>query len=261
MLSTLSLEPLTRAATEFIPPIVQPLMDVGRGESLTAVLQDIVRGLGFDTFHYGVTTSAQPGHDGRSYLWTNQPAEWQRLYDERAYIEIDPRLRAAWNSTAPLLWDRRSFPDTREHSEFFDEASRYGIRSGVVVVLRNPRHAPALFMLNANFAVLAGDRRRHIVSMLGEIMVLGSYAHEIFLARVTDHRVPTTTLGVPLSPREVECLRLAARGLSQGQIGAQLKIAERTVHYHFGRLLAKLGAANRRDAIAKATASGLLGPQ
>jgi LuxR family quorum-sensing transcriptional regulator LasR len=258
MLSTLSLEPLTRAATEFIPPIAQPLMEVGRGESLTAVLQEIVHGLGFDTFLYGVTTTGRPGQDGRSYLWTSQPAEWLRQYDERAYIEIDPRLRSAWNSTAPLLWDRRSFPDTPSNREFFDAASRHGLRSGVVVALRNPRHAPALFMLDSPLPALAGDRRRHIVSTLGDIMVLGSYAHEIFLARGTEQAVPAPAQVAPLSAREIECLRLAARGLNLRQIGAQLKIAERTVHYHFGRLLAKLGAANRHEAIAKAAAAGLL---
>ena len=261
MLSTLSLEPLTRAATEFIPPIARPLIEARRGESLTSVLQDIVRELGFDTFLYGVTTSARPGQDGRSYLWTNQPAEWMRRYDQRAYIEVDPRLRGAWNSTAPLVWDRRTFPDTPENRAFFDEAAGFGMRSGVAMVLRNPRNAPALFMLNSTVAPMDGDRRRHIVSMLGEILVLGSYAHEIFLARVTEQGLPAPMHGVPLSPREMECLRLAARGSSLGHIGAQLKISERTVHYHFGNLLAKLGAVNRSEAIAKATVAGLLDPQ
>jgi DNA-binding CsgD family transcriptional regulator len=258
MLSALSTEPLTRAATEFIPPIARPLMDVRRGQSLTTVLQDIVKELGFDTFLYGVTVSARPGHDGRSYVWTNQPSEWMKRYDQRAYVEIDPRLRLAWNSAAPLVWDRRTFPDTRENREFLDDASRFGICSGVVVILRNPRHAPALFALNSAVAMPDGDRRRHIVSMLGEILVLGSYAHEVFLARVTEQGLPAPAYGVPLSPRELECLRLAARGSSAGQIGAQLNVSERTVRYHIGSVLAKLGAVTRSEAIAKATVAGLL---
>lgn len=258
MLSTLSLEPLTRAATEFIPPIARPLMEVRCGESLTAALRDIVRNLGFDTFLYGVTTSARPGIDGRSYVWTNQPPEWMRRYDQRAYIEIDPRLRGAWNSTAPIVWDRRTFPDTRENREFFDDAARFGVGSGVSMILRNPRHAPALFALNSSIATPDADRRRHILSMLGEILVLGSYAHEIFLARVTEQGLPAPTQGVPLSPRELECLRLAARGSSVGHIAAQLAIGERTVQYHLGNLLAKLGAVTRSEAIAKATVAGLI---
>jgi DNA-binding CsgD family transcriptional regulator len=258
MLSTLSSEPLTRAATEFIPPIARPLMEVRRGHSLTAVLQDIVHDLGFETFLYGVTVSARPGHDGRSYVWTSQPPEWTKRYDQRAYIEVDPRLRLAWNSSAPLVWDRRTFPDTRENREFLDDASRFGMRSGVAMVLRNPRNAPAIFLLDSPLATPDADRRRHIVSMLGEMLVLASYAHEVFLARVTEQGLPPPAQGVPLSPRELECLRLAARGSSAGQIGAQLKVGERTVSYHLGNVLAKLGAVTRSEAIAKATVAGLL---
>ena len=67
-------------------------------------------------------------------------------------------------------------------------------------------------------------------------------------------------MGAALSPRERECLQLAAKGLSSSQIAEALAIGERTVHFHVGNLLSKLGVANRHEAIAKAVSTGLISP-
>jgi serine/threonine-protein kinase len=50
----------------------------------------------------------------------------------------------------------------------------------------------------------------------------------------------------------------ARRFASAREIGAALAIGERTVHTHFAHLLAKLDAANRQEAVARATACGLI---
>jgi non-specific serine/threonine protein kinase len=42
------------------------------------------------------------------------------------------------------------------------------------------------------------------------------------------------------------------------EIAEALYISRRTVNAHVGHLLAKLGASSRRDAVARANASGLL---
>jgi LuxR family quorum-sensing system transcriptional regulator SolR len=89
-------------------------------------------------------------------------------------------------------------------------------------------------------------------------LVVASSVHELFLASVIGRCLPPPTEGRPLSTREQECLQLAAGGMTSSQIGASLGIGERTVHQHFSNLLGKLGAANRHEAIAKATAAGLI---
>ncbi|MEU8264869.1 response regulator transcription factor [Micromonospora sp. NPDC048999] len=61
-----------------------------------------------------------------------------------------------------------------------------------------------------------------------------------------------------LSPREVEVLRLVARGLSNAEIGRELFIAEATVKTHLLRAFAKLEVSDRTAAVTTALASGLL---
>ncbi|RKN50516.1 response regulator [Micromonospora endolithica] len=60
------------------------------------------------------------------------------------------------------------------------------------------------------------------------------------------------------SPREIEVLRLVARGLSNAQIGRELHISEATVKTHLLRSFAKLGVSDRTAAVTTAMAAGLL---
>jgi DNA-binding CsgD family transcriptional regulator/tetratricopeptide (TPR) repeat protein len=62
-----------------------------------------------------------------------------------------------------------------------------------------------------------------------------------------------------LSAREVEILRLVARGLSNREVGRTLSISEHTAANHIRSILRKTGAANRTEAAAYAHANGLLG--
>jgi DNA-binding NarL/FixJ family response regulator len=59
-----------------------------------------------------------------------------------------------------------------------------------------------------------------------------------------------------LSPRELEVLRLVAKGLSNGEIGRQLSISEATVKTHLLRTFAKLGVSDRTAAVTTALAAG-----
>lgn len=62
-----------------------------------------------------------------------------------------------------------------------------------------------------------------------------------------------------LTGREAEVLALAAEGLSNRQIGERLFISGKTVSVHMSRVLDKLGAGGRAEAVAIAHRRGLLG--
>ena len=76
---------------------------------------------------------------------------------------------------------------------------------------------------------------------------------------------PPPTAGLPaaashLSERELEVLRLLARGLSNAEIAAQLYLSDATVKSHVARILAKLDLRDRVQIVVFAYESGIIRP-
>ena len=77
-------------------------------------------------------------------------------------------------------------------------------------------------------------------------------------AFATVSRKETQEAELGLSAREMEVLRLMARGLSRSDIAAALHVSSETVKSHSKSMYVKLGAADRAEAVARGYESGLL---
>jgi len=76
-------------------------------------------------------------------------------------------------------------------------------------------------------------------------------------------RPPPSTQPAPraeLTPRELEVLRLVARGLSNADIARQLVVSDATVKTHVARIFSKLDLHDRAQAVVVAYESGLVQP-
>lgn len=95
----------------------------------------------------------------------------------------------------------------------------------------------------------------------GEYFLLPSITAKV-MAEFSRMARPTKTaveeIGIKLSSRELEVLRLVAQGASNKEIADTLVIAEGTVKNHLTNILAKLDARDRMQAVLKARELGLI---
>ncbi|MDH5246861.1 MAG: autoinducer binding domain-containing protein, partial [Betaproteobacteria bacterium] len=94
MLTPLRLAPIQVDRSRYLPPFLLELIEVAeRGGDLVPPLVAIARWLGFDGFLYATASyHLRPNNDERIYYFTTLPREWVLRYDQRAYVECDPRV-------------------------------------------------------------------------------------------------------------------------------------------------------------------------
>ena len=74
------------------------------------------------------------------------------------------------------------------------------------------------------------------------------------MANIFEH--PQAKAVEPITDRELEVLRLAAKGFTNKAIGIQLNISDRTVQGHLAHIFAKLQATSRTEAVMRAVSLG-----
>jgi DNA-binding NarL/FixJ family response regulator len=96
----------------------------------------------------------------------------------------------------------------------------------------------------------------------GDSLLAPAVTRRLIEAFVQDHpaeAVPPPELG-ELTARELEILRLIARGLSNAEIAAELVLSTTTVKTHVARVLAKLGLRDRVQAVVFSYEHGVVAP-
>ena len=65
-------------------------------------------------------------------------------------------------------------------------------------------------------------------------------------------------LAEPLTPREIEVLRLLAEGIGNKEISSRLAISEHTVKFHVASIMGKMGATSRTEVVTLGIRHGLI---
>ena len=109
--------------------------------------------------------------------------------------------------------------------------------------------------------------RRRVAALLradGEVALVGiaEDADLVVSERVVSTAAPGAVAqaggGGALTARELDVLRLVARGLGNKEIAADLRITTHTVKYHLAAVLEKLGVRSRTEAVSLGVRKGLV---
>lgn len=155
----------------------------------------------------------------------------------------------ALRSSVPCCWSRSAGVDPTA-----------GMWGGLAAAIAVPLQA----FDGVVFPVFGEQGRQGVAVFTGERLVLSNLlvcdAH-LSVARLFNDICRlrmSPARGLPVSKRELECLRLAARGLTSDEIAAQLGLSVHTANQYLANTTQKLDAVNRMHAVAKAMRLGLI---
>jgi LuxR family quorum-sensing transcriptional regulator LasR len=187
---------------------------------------------------------------------TTAGRNWSSRYAMHRYHAIDPRIIGTRDRHVPIMWTAAPIEMDVRARNFLGHAGDVRICSGVAVSLRDTRLGRII--VGWDWATRDVDRERKAALELSFSMLtlLAGFLHEAMLP----HCLTALRPGAPatLSDRERTCLVLAAHGMTSLDIGIKLGITERTVNFHFGNIICKLGVLNRSEAIARAVAHNIV---
>jgi DNA-binding CsgD family transcriptional regulator len=194
---------------------------------------------------------------GDLIAFDNFDPSFMERYREQRHFEADPFLHEVCYGLTPRITCSAAEDDWRmrtpRQQRIRDDAVEFGVRSAFFVPTLP--HGPDGF---GGFVLSSGGDPRHFASCIrshgGEIRLAAMHAHQ------TVRRVARGSAAVEagLSARERECLQGLARGERISRIAVRLGVADVTVEMHVKNARAKLGAATRDQAIARAVAAGLI---
>lgn len=214
-------------------------------------LNDRVRGL---REHLGVQHAVyhSVGSGGEQYAALTYPASWVQTYIANDYQKVDPVVLACRTSYGPILWSDLDW-SSRGARSLLAEAQAHGVGTqGYSVPIHGPAGKFALFTVTSDMEAEAWSV---FVRANAERLVVAAHYLNRSARRIDGTHEETCAL---LSPRETDALSMLALGHSRGQAAAALSISEHTLRAYIEGARHKLGAANTVQAVARATARGML---
>jgi LuxR family transcriptional regulator, activator of conjugal transfer of Ti plasmids len=209
-------------------------------------LEKITREAGFDRYAY-LSLQADT-----QIAISNYPAEWQRRYFEKSYVEIDPVIRHAQGRQQSFNWSNMPTgrPD-RKQTVFFGEAREFGLQSGVTIPFKSGFGRWAMLTFACDEPEFATSK--DVDPVTAAIAAATLHAKLSFVqAR------PTGTTIIQLKAQELTCLRWSAEGKTMKDIATLENISYSTVTFHIRNAKTALGVYSLQHATALATQLGII---
>lgn len=191
-----------------------------------------------------------------AFLHSNYSSDWLNKYTTYEFHHFDPIFSHCILKSTPLIWSPDIFA-ARRQKEMYEEASGYGIKSGVTLPIHgaNGELGVVCFVSDTNpDKHFHNDANRN----LPELSCFRDFILETSLKFMNLPRKPEISISV--TPRELECLKWCAVGKSSWEIGQILRCSEATVNFHFSNIRRKFNTTSRQQAIVKAINLGLIHP-
>lgn len=237
-------------------------------ELLSSTLQDYIerklQSYRLPEYAYTVVNKKNPS---KILIISSYPDEWIHLYKENNFQHIDPVVLTAFKRTSPFTWDENiTLMTDIKVAKIFSLSKKYNIVNGYTFVLHDHLNNVALLSLIINQPE-QNEVENTIASGIAELQLALIEIHEQML-KLTESKLThsgsrqqNNGQGKPIfTPQEGVVLHWASMGKTYSEISAIMGITTRTVKFHMGNLVRKMGVNNARQAIRLGVELNLITP-
>jgi LuxR family quorum sensing-dependent transcriptional regulator len=181
------------------------------------------------------------------------PDAWRKFYLGTGLIQRDPLVDALKRRHVPFTWSevRRDGNWPKVGTKGSQLLVEHGWTEGLAVPIPRGDQRFGLVSLLCSRGAFSADEK-------SQLAMLSYFFHERmrYLAPIYGFALPPAGL----TKREIETLRLIARGASDRDVGGKLGISPSTAHEHFEKAKRKLKVSTRAEAVAIAVSLGIVVP-
>jgi DNA-binding CsgD family transcriptional regulator len=230
--------------------LIDSLPDCKSSAEVGTAFSDFISRHGFLAAACGESREVQEGRSW-DFFFNTWPAEWLLQYQNNDYVRHDLVPAMARVSVQPFTWREalaRREPTAQQRVHY-----DWAVALGIVDCIAVPIHYPGGdFGLCASIAdhPIEGTFERNALHMAS------LFAHQ--RCRELGGQSGASSAPMPLTSREIECLKWVLKGKSDTDMGKILGISHTTVHFHIERIKKKLDVRTRTQAAAVAMTLGYL---
>jgi DNA-binding CsgD family transcriptional regulator len=242
---------------------LNPYMEVSQARNeaaMVAGLERFANALGFGLFN-AVKIQKRPGHPSSVVSWDNYPLAFLHMAHDPVAGARDTVVALTKRLAVPFSYDQQTYVDDGA-ADLWEEQAPFGYHTGIAVALHMPGNK--VFTLGFDREAPLPRSARQMNALYASLMLMAVHANEGFqrIASPALHSFATppqpSLEPLSLTPRENQVLQRAIGGKTSAQIADALRVSERTVNFHAGNAMAKLGCASRMQACLKAVRLGLI---
>ncbi len=222
------------------------------GESEATTLFEIALNhtfaLGFEYCSFTMS-SHLPNNRTKPVRFNNYPDEWNNLYNQAHFFDVDPVVKHCKSSVLPIVWEEKTFKDSPNLCSL---AQSYGVHLGWTQAVHDFQGVFSMLTLGRSKGAVTPEE---LYEKAGQVLWL---CHAMHAAVAQTYAAsPSINPAKKLTSRETEILKWSAMGKTAADIATILCLSERTVGFHICSCFKKLGVNNKIAAVLCASKAGL----
>jgi LuxR family transcriptional regulator len=234
----------------------QQLIDVGLSEDFDSFERRLVAtadALGFPIISGVLMRGLLQDADVQITSLGNTPEGYLDVAKDLGETRRDPVMAKLMTQSVPIVYDQQTYAAAGA-GEIWEAQAPYGFKTGIAVKLHLPGNKH--FLLGVDREEALPEPGAQLMQMVAGLQLLA--VHALTTAdRLLSPRIDKADLP-KFTRRELDVLSWTAQGKTAWEVSVILGMSEKTVNFHLGNVMRKLGVSSKHQAVLRCVSAGVL---